>query len=180
MPQSTDQFTGQAAYHQQAIAPLSLLKMACNVLHKYCLDAPRIDAKRVFQDMTVGERPLIKLTMDDQSQLLVRGTILLDEFQGDKLNFSTFRRHLQTLLAHIARQVELDKDIPTFNDDSGKRLIFHTPIVIQDGMQGESGAKRPVLNALVLSVDLRVAAEATLEMMYLDPQQFEKPSEQSA
>jgi hypothetical protein len=152
-------------YRTQSITPEKLLVIAANILHKAFYDCTRLEAKRRYQFLHDGRTVfLLKLRVEDGSELDVNLSLERSELRG-KLNFSVFRNLIGQLLAGYAAALEKQQPLKTFSDDAQRRWVYLIPAL-------QENAER--LNMLVLAADVSRPAVLTLELMFIDPEQFRR------
>jgi len=156
-------------YQDHRVTPAQLLTASANALHRAFLQASRVEAKRLFRELSQGRRVgLVQLKMEDDSvlQLLLE---LDHRHHSGGLNFSGFRNQLGLLLYRIGERLQsAQPDLGLLNDDSGRRLLFHIPAVEPRG---------ETVNILVLGMDLSLPGTAALQLMYMDPAQYRQEAE---
>ncbi|MEM9255047.1 MAG: hypothetical protein AAGA91_06340 [Pseudomonadota bacterium] len=151
----------------------TFLTVATNLLHRALLDIGRTEAKRCFRALEAGEELVLSdVRMEDDS--VARFSLVLDhsEFKG-RLNFTRFRDSLATLIANISVHLrDSGKTLPTFSAEHvNDQVIFGvTAVTVLEG----------VPNVLVLGAGAQRPDGVTLlQLLYLDPSQFEAAVEQS-
>ena len=153
-----------SSYRSYSMPPDKLLVVCGNVLLKSLLEAPRADAKRVFNDIHDGKTvSLVNVRMDDETE--VRFELQLDhsEFRSGRLNFKAFRDSLAGLLHVLGENVRREAEVPVFTDKRSGAMVFGIPGVTQNG-------ERP--NVMMMSVNLRKPGSVQVKLMYVDPEQF--------
>lgn len=155
-------------YRSQNISQEKLLAMAANLLHKAFFDSSRLLAKRRYQSLENGATVfLATVKMEDGSELQVN--VSLDSIElRDKLNFSAFRQLIGQLLAAYAQTFKDKQPLPTFSSADNRRWSYLIPALHQ-------GAERS--NMLILGLDVRKPGAMTLELMFIDPAQFQPHAE---
>ncbi len=139
------------------------LTIACNVLNRAFLESARTDAKNIFKTMQEGKRvALIKLQMEDESELRVDASLNSSEFNG-RINFGAFRANLQALLGTASAQLENERNIVTFTEQNTGATLFGVPGITQE--EGE-------LNALLMAADFSQPGTVHLQLQYMEPGQF--------
>ena len=144
--------------------PDKLLVVCGNVLLKSVLEAPRADAKRVFNDINDGKTvSLVNVRMDDETE--VRFEVQLDhtEFRSGRLNFKGFRGSLASLLHALGENVRREAEVPVFTDKRSGAMLFGIPGFTQNEDQP---------NVMMMSVNLRKPGCVQVKLMYVDPEQF--------
>lgn len=156
-------------YRTQSFAPEKLLTIAINLLHRAFGESTRLAAKHRFQHLESGKAIyLATVRMDDGSELKVNAKLDSSELQG-KLNFGGFRQLITQLLSGCVRQLDSKQPLNTFSDQDAKRWIYLIPALYQSEV---------ALNMLVLGVNMRQAGEVTIELMFVDPAQFQQQDQQ--
>lgn len=156
-------------YRTQSFSPETLLTMAINLLHQAFGQSTRLLAKHRFQHLESGKAVyLATVRMEDKSELKVNIKLERSELQG-KLNFGGFRQLITQLLSACVRQLESKQPLNTFSDQDAKRWIYLIPALYQNEV---------ALNMLVLGVNMRQAGEVTIELMFVDPAQFQLKQEE--
>ncbi len=152
-------------YRNQTITLDKLLTISINLLHQAFGDTTRLLAKRRFQYLEGGKSVyLATVRMDDGSELKVNVKLDRTELQG-KLNFSAFRQLLAQLVGACAQQLESEQPLNTFSDQDEKRWVYLIPALYHSDA---------ALNMLVAGVNMRQPGELTIELMFVDPEQFRK------
>jgi hypothetical protein len=152
-------------YRNQTITLDKLLTISINLLHQAFGDTTRLLAKRRFQYLESGKSVyLATVRMDDGSELKVNVKLDRTELQG-KLNFSAFRQLLAQLVGACAQQLESGQPLNTFSDQDEKRWVYLIPALYYSDA---------ALNMLVAGVNMRQPGELTIELMFVDPEQFRK------
>lgn len=149
---------------QQSISQERFLTMAANLLHRAFIEAQRTDAKNLYKILVEGKKVgLTRVEMEDKSMLDIGLGLDHSEFRG-KLNYSAFRASVAALIAETARAIKEEKPVRTFTPQSGEgATIFGiTAVTVEDNEP----------NVLVLGTESGPGARLTLELMYVDPQQF--------
>jgi hypothetical protein len=155
-------------YRSQNISQEKLLVMAANLLHRAFFDSSRLLAKRRYQSLENGATVfLATVKMEDGSELQVNLSLDSTELR-DKLNFSAFRQLIGQLLAAYAQTFKDKQPLPTFSSADNRRWSYLIPALHQ-------GAERS--NVLILGLDVRKPAAMTLELMFIDPTQFQPRAE---
>ncbi|MDB6060444.1 MAG: hypothetical protein JWM78_547 [Verrucomicrobiaceae bacterium] len=158
-------------YRTQSVSAEKLLTISINLLHQAFGDTTRLLAKRRFQYLENGKSVyLAHVKMEDDSQLKVNVKLERSELKG-KLNFSAFRQVVAHLLGACAQQIESKQQLNTFSDTDEKRWIYLIPALYQSDV---------AQNMLVLGVNLRQPGELTLELMFVDPTQFQQQERTAA
>jgi hypothetical protein len=154
-------------YRTQEIVPEKLLVMAANLLHKAFYDSTRLLAKRRYQLLEEGQVVfLVKVDMEDGSQLDVNIKLDRSELRG-KLNFSAFRQLIGQLLAGFATKLQEKQPLNIFSDTEQRRWLYLIPALLQTPER---------INVMILGADARQAGALTLELMFVDPDQFKQQS----
>lgn len=159
-------------YQDHRVKPAQLLTASANALHQAFIAATRVEAKRRFRELSDGKRvPLVELALEDDS--ILRLTLELDHrHHTGGLNFSGFRRILGLLLYRVGERLQQDQpDLGLMNDEAGRRLLFHIPAVEAHG---------ETMNILVLGMDLTVPGLAMLQLLYMDPSQYQRSDREAA
>ncbi|WP_040482005.1 hypothetical protein [Luminiphilus syltensis] len=151
--------------------------LAVNLLHRGFIDINRTAAKRTFRELVASQRLMLtNLKLEDGGT--VRIDLSLDQsVHRGKLNFSAFRDALLTLIGQLAEQVKADKALTTFtplNDPAkGGKQPNANSLVFGAGGAAVSGG---ITNLLMLGVEPSEGdAVITLQLMYVDPEQFQSP-----
>lgn len=157
-------------YRNHSIAPEKLLAMSANILHQAFFVGTRLDAKRRYQFLESGRSVfLLKVGMEDGSELEVNLRLDRSELRG-KLNFSAFRQLVGQLLALHTQKLNEKQALNIFSDDQQQRWVFLIPALQQSGDD---------MNMLVLALELKQPGVLLLELMFIDPSQFEQQQKQS-
>jgi len=152
-------------YRSQSIAPEKLLVMAANLLHKSFHDTSRMMAKRRYQLLEDGKKVfLVNVRMEDSSELQVNLTLDRSELRG-KLNFSAFRQLIVRLLHGFMQKLQTQESLNMFTDEDGKRWSYLIPAVLKT---------EATIDMMILGADVREPGVLTLELMFIDPEQFKK------
>ncbi len=151
-----------STYETHEFSTEKFLTVACNILHKSLVESSRTAAKNVYKTLEEGKRvALIKLKMEDDTELRFDLSLDASEFRG-KINFGAFRTSVQALIGSIAGQLEANKEITTFAEESSGQVLFGVP-----GMTRAGGE----INVMMLASDT-AAAVAHLKLQYMEPNQF--------
>lgn len=152
-----------STYHSQEITPEKLLVLAANLLHKAFYDSTRLLAKRRYQLLEQGEVVfLVKVKMEDGSELDVNIRLDRSELRG-KLNFSAFRQLVGQLLAAFTEKLQQSERLNVFADADQRRWLYLIPALLQSPER---------INVLLLGADIRQPGAMTLELQFVDPDQF--------
>ncbi len=156
-------------YRTHSLTPEKLLMLSFNILQQAFFAEVRIEAKHRYQFIESGRTVfLLNVQADDGSELEVKLPMDTSELRG-KLNFSSFRRLLSQLLVAQAKQLHEKQPLNVFGD-AKQRLVFLIPAAVTIGEQ---------LNMLVLAVELSQPGAIVLELMFIDPNQFQHQPSQS-
>jgi len=151
-------------YRTQTIPQDQLLAIAANLLDKAFFDDSRVLAKRRYQALEKGDKVfLINLGTEDRSELKVDVRLDRSELRN-KLNFSSFRDLIGQLLVTVAEMLKTKQPLPVFSTQDKGRWGYLIPAV----------HRGPELDdVLILGVDTRRPGLLTLELMFIDPAQFQ-------
>jgi len=152
-------------YQHYKIRPEQFLTIACNILYRTMLEAPRADARRIFKAISEGRRiALIDVRMENDSD--VRFDLSLDhsEFRGDHINFKSFRNSLTGLVGSLSENLKSGKNMPVFTEKTDGSMLFGVPGVTRS----DAG-----INVLMLGANLRGPGSVLLKLQYIDPDQLE-------
>lgn len=156
-------------YSTQSLAPEKLLTVAANLLHKAFIDSSRAEAKRVFREIAAGKSVAVaKLAMEDGSELTVHISLDSSEMRGTP-SFSRFRDIVLAMLIRIAKQIEEAQDLHLFREQESSQMLFNLPGFEFSEVDGQA----TLVNVVVLGIKQVQAGEITLNLMYLEPGQFE-------
>jgi hypothetical protein len=151
------------------MSPDRLVVVCGNVLLKRILEAPRADAKRLFNDINSGKQcALAMVRMDDETEVAFEVRLDASEFRGPRLNFREFRNSLAGLLHSLGEYARQEARVPVFNEKSNGDMLFGVPGFTRIDDE---------LNVMMLSVNLRKPGAVQLALMYVDPDQFKQPRE---
>lgn len=154
-------------YRTQKISQDKLLAIAANILDKAFFDTGRILAKQRYQALERGDRVfLINVAMDDASELQVDLRLDRSELHS-KLNFSAFRDVVGQLLVATSQQLKSGQPLPVFSTGDNGRWSYLIPAV-------HRGAERD--DVLILGLDVRHPGKLTIELLFIDPAQFQTQS----
>lgn len=154
-------------FQAQSITPQKLLTVATNILHKAFDDCPRLEAKRRFQAIDEGRTVyLLDVRTEDGGELRINAKLDRSEFRG-KLNFSLFRQLARNLVAAQVAALQSDQPLNTFSDEHGQRWVYLIPAACVEDQQ---------VNMMVLAIDAGAPGALTLELMFVDPAQFQRPA----
>ncbi|MFT3930698.1 MAG: hypothetical protein QM709_10430 [Spongiibacteraceae bacterium] len=162
-----------ALYRTQSISQDQLLTIAANILDKAFFDSSRVLAKRRYQALEKGNRVfLINLAMEDRSELAVSVRLDSSELQS-KLNFSAFRDVLAILLGATAQLLKTKQSVPVFSNGDGDtaRWLYLIPAIYRGDVREE---------IMVLGVDTREPGKLILELLFIDPTQFQAQAANTA
>ena len=148
---------------QVDLHPAELLTAIHNNLHKRFFELPKNDAKQQYRKLESGmEIPFMKISAPDHGEVSCKLALDHTQFVGN-LNFSQFRNILASHLQRIAVKLSKKEDLNIFTSEETSEMIFHIPGVVESG---------DTVNILVTGVDQRVAGNATVRLMFLDPERF--------
>ena len=151
-------------YRTQNISQDKLLAIAANILDKAFFDTGRMQAKRRYQVIERGDRVfLITVRMDDGSELQVDARLDRTELRG-KLNFSAFRDVLGQLLLAVGQHLKEPQALPVFATEDSRRWSYLIPAVLRSAERDD---------VLILGLDTRRPGRLTIELMFIDPAQFQ-------
>lgn len=147
------------------------LTAAVNLLHAAFVKSPRAQARRHFARLQGGNAiELATMRLEGRGDVLFRVSLDHSAFRG-KLGFPMFRRSLDQLLGRLAERVRLKLDVQVYASEQTGQILFNVPAVVTDA---------GVTNVLMLGVGKPDAGVTTLELQFLDPEQFRKPPETAA
>lgn len=150
-------------YRTQSISQDQLLTIAANILDKAFFDSSRVLAKRRYGALEKGDRVfLVNLAMND-SELAVDLRLDRTELRS-KLNFSSFRDVVAQLLGATSQLLKARQPLPAFSNDDNRRWLYLIPAVYRGDARDE---------ILVPGIDMRRPGKLTLELMFIDPEQFQ-------
>lgn len=141
------------------------LTASANLLHAAFIKAPRAQARRHFARLHGGNAlDLATMKVEGRGEVLFRVTLDHSEFKG-KIGFPVFRRGLGQLLNGIAQRLRLKAEIPVLASEQTGQIIFSIPALFtEDG----------TTNVLMLGVGKPEPGIATLQLQFLDPEQFRR------
>jgi len=152
-------------YRNHSITPEKLLILSTNVLQQAFFAGSRLDAKRRYQFLDRGQTVfLIKLQVEDGSELEVNLRLDRSELRG-KLNFSAFRQLVGQLIVECVERLNKKQPLNLMSDDAQQRSVFMIPA----GQQADD----QLVNVLVLGFGLTRPGALLLELMFVDPGQFQ-------
>lgn len=152
-------------YRNHSITPEKLLILSTNVLQQAFFAGARLDAKRRYQFLDRGQTLfLIKLRLDDGSELEVNLRLDRSELRG-KLNFAAFRQLVGQLIVECVERLDKKQALNLMSEDGKQRSVFMIPA----GQQAED----KLVNVLVLGFELTRPGTLLLELMFVDPDQFQ-------
>lgn len=151
-------------YRTQNISQEQLLAIAANLLDKAFFDTSRALAKRRYQALEKGDRVfLVNVAMEDRSELAV--DVRLDRTElRNKLNFSAFRDVVAHLLGAVSQLLKAQQPLPVFATEDKGRWSYLVPAVYR-------GDERD--DVLILGLDTRRPGRLTVELLFIDPAQFQ-------
>lgn len=151
-------------YRNHSITPEKLLTLSTNVLQQAFFAGTRLDAKRRFQFLESGRTVfLIKLRMEDSSELEVHLKLDCSELRG-KLNFSGFRQLVGQLIVECTERLHKKQPLNIYANEDQQRWVFLIPA----GQRADD-----VVDVLVPAIELSRPGTLLLELMFIDPAQFE-------
>ena len=154
-----------ALYRTQSISQDQLLAIAANILDKAFFDSSRVLAKRRYQALEKGDRVfLINVAMEDSSELAVDLRLDRTELRS-KLNFSVFRDVTAQLLGAVSQLLKAKQPLPVFSTEDKGRWTYLIPAVYRGDVREE---------ILILGLDASRPGKLTLELMFIDPAQFQQ------
>jgi len=159
--------------------PTQFATIAANLLNQGLLEAGRTSAKRIFRELEAGRRiTLTKLQMEDGGLTRIDLTLDYQAFQGS-INYSAFRDGVLALVARLSDTIREGKGVQIFQavDDNQQPLpaeSFNTRLFAVGGLTVHDGTP----NVLMLGVEpSRDQPVVTLQLMYVDPEQFKVGAE---
>lgn len=151
-------------YRTQHISQENLLTIAANILDKAFFDSSRVLAKRRFQALERGDRVfLVNVTMESGRDMRVDARLDRSEARCH-YNFSAFRDLVGGLLVGISQRLKSKQPLPVFSTGDGRRWSYLIPSVHR-GPEGD--------DMLILALDGRSPGTLTIELMFIDPTQFQ-------
>lgn len=151
-------------YSSNNMSPEQFLTLAANCLYQTFFENQRVDAKRMFKELAKGQRvAMIRVNMEDDSQLDLYLRMDNDAYQG-KQSFSAFREQLALLLTRIRERFEREEDANLYGGENTQQQLFNIPAVVTEGDN---------VNVLVLGFEPANLGAMTLNLVYLEPDQFE-------
>lgn len=162
-----------ALYRTQSISQDQLLAIASNILDKAFFDSSRVLAKRRYQALEKGDKVfLINVAMEDRSELAV--DVRLDRAElRNKLNFGAFRDVLAQLLGATARRLKEKQSLPVFSNADNGRWAYLIPALYRGEEKRGADDSNVRDDMLILGLDARRPGKLTLELMFIDPAQFQ-------
>lgn len=153
------------------LTPPQFLAMAANLLLKFVVNASRTDGKRLFRALEGGKLvKLVRVKMDDGTEVMMEAALDQSEYRGT-LNFRLFRQHVHALCVRAAALLNDEKkknELPLFTDKNNGDSLFLAPgVVVEDG----------VVNLLVVGAKRPGKGTLTMQLVFLNPDQFQRPSE---
>lgn len=152
---------------RQSLPTDKFLTVAVNLIHKALIEPSRTEAKSLYRDLEEKKVvPLTNLRMEDGSMVRFDLSLSSEHYQG-RLNFTSFRTGLTTLLASIAEAIKEPESLRTFaSEHSDSTVMFGLTALTAEG-------GKP--SVLVLGADSgRGGPNVELQLIYLDPSQFEQ------
>ncbi len=150
--------------------------IAVNLLHRGLLEADRTSAKRIFRELEEGRTvTLTKLKLDDGGIVRVDLVLKTDAFNGS-LNYSAFRDGVLVLVARLSDELRAGKRLPIFQPIDPPDDLPED--VAETKLFGASGATVHDGTANVLMLGVKARSEqpvVTLQLVYVDPDQFASP-----
>jgi hypothetical protein len=151
-------------YRTQNISQEKLLAIAANILDKAFFDSSRVLAKRRFHALEKGDRVfLVNVAMEDRSELSVDVRLDRREARG-QYNFTAFRDLVGQLLLAVSQTLKAKQAPPVFSSADGRRWNYLIP-AIQRGVERD--------DMLIMGLDGRRPGALTIELMFIDPSQFQ-------
>ena len=158
-------------FQQYKFKPEMFLVMACNILFKTLLEAPRTDAKRIFNAIVEGKRvSLMDVRLGEESDVRFDLTLDYSEYRGVRLNFKSFRNSMTGLVASMSDNLRNESNIPVFTEQADRSMLFGIPGVTREADQ---------VNALMLGVNPAKPGTVLLKLQYIDPSQFDEQQQET-
>ncbi|MEM1113013.1 MAG: hypothetical protein AAGI11_13970 [Pseudomonadota bacterium] len=151
----------------QSLPQDKFLRMSINLLYRAFQEATRTQAKQLYRQIEEGRVVgLSQVRMEDESVMRVDLSADCSEYRG-KLNFGAFKASVQTLISNLAKAVEEERELRVFSAEGDPNMIlFGCSAVTVEQQQA---------NVMALGADLSSSAGVVrLQLMYLDPVQFEE------
>ncbi|WP_439101225.1 hypothetical protein [Congregibacter sp.] len=149
------------------------LTVAVNLIHKALIEPSRTEAKSLYRDLEENKVvALTNLRMEDGSMVRFDLSLDYEHYQG-RLNFTSFRTGLTMLLSSIAEAIKDPASLRSYANESkeGSVMFGITALTAEEG--------KP--SVLVLAADSgKGGATVELQLMYLDPSQFEQTAKADA
>jgi hypothetical protein len=147
---------------KHALTPEKLLALGNNLIFKTFIEASRVNAKRLYAGLLDGKTAfIVTVKMEDGTELKVDIKLHSEHFQG-KLNFSTFKKQLELLVARIDQRLKsaAPDRVNMRSDSKGANHLFNIPAMAQDGDK---------LNILMLGMSTQAPGRILYTLNYLDP-----------
>jgi hypothetical protein len=144
---------------------IEMVNLSANVLHKTFLSSTDKKARDFFKTLKQG-KAIKPGTLSLGKELEAPLDIALDysEFQGPGFNFDIFVAALHAMLKRISAKLKAKEDLNIMSSETGSFLVNLPGMVEREGH----------VNVLVMSLDFSVTKKITLQLMFLDPEQFKK------
>lgn len=108
------------------------------------------------------EVPFLKISLRGHGEVACKLELDHTQFAG-KLNFRQFRNALASHLYRIEGKLTNNMDLNIFTSQETGGMIFHIPGLVETD---------DTINILVTGLEQRAVGQATVRLMFLDPQHF--------
>ncbi len=150
------------------ISLAELVNLSAKILDQLFIRAPKDKAKPVFKDIKDGKSVnLGTVTFGKLIESKLDLTLDYSEFRGPRFNFDAFQEALHGILKQISDTFKTKGNLNVLSNDQAG-VIIHLPGVIRLGEQ---------YNVMLLSYDLKNLNNIKVNLIFVDPSQYEKQPE---
>ncbi len=152
---------------------LELVNIAANVLDQLFIKAPKDKAKPIFKTIKSGDKhSLGKITINNSIETPLSLSLDYTEFRGPGFNYDVFLAALRSILQQLGEKFRAKADLNILSSDNNTQLI-HLPGIVKINDQ---------FNVMVLAIELGTLEKIAINLMFVDPGQYESlnPNELSS
>lgn len=167
------------SFETASLNPHALLSALNDNLNKRFFVNSRDTAKQLYQALNEGkEIPFMHIGVgasqsdktnrtegandDDRGEVFCKLALDASEYVG-KLNFSSFRKNLAMMLLAIKARLDNNDELNIMNNGNDE-LLFNLPGIVR--------SKQEKTNIMVCGLRQNAPGDATIRLMYLDPEKF--------
>jgi len=158
------------SYQEVSLAPKLLLAAVHENLNRHFYADNRDSAKSLYNTISKGSSaPFMRIDTGDAGEIFCELTLDSSLYVG-KLNFGKFRKTLAMMMLGLKTRIENDQPLNAMSSETGETL-FNVPGVVKDGDQ---------TNVMVCGFKQLGPGLSTVNLMYLDPDEYMQALQQAA